>query len=55
MTVVINTAQVIDPEGYSGTHPAGTPLPVQRMADGIAYVSIRDLQPSEVLVLTNRS
>jgi hypothetical protein len=54
LTVLVNTAQVIDPDSYSGTHPAGTTLPVQRAADGVAYVSIWDLQPSEVLVLTNR-
>lgn len=53
MTVVLNTAQVVDPETYAGPHPVGSTLPV-RIADGTAYVEIRNLPPSEVLVLTNR-
>jgi hypothetical protein len=36
-------------------HPAGSVVPVQRADDGTAYVAIRGLQPSEVLVLTNRA
>jgi hypothetical protein len=53
MTVVLNTAQAVNPTSYSGTHPAGSLLQVQRMADGAVYVEVRDLQASEVLVLTN--
>lgn len=51
MTVVLNTAE-------AGGSTAG-PLPVratslvQRAADGKAFVAIRDLPPSEVLVLVN--
>jgi glycosidase len=55
MTAVLNTAQAANPTGYSGTHPTGSTLPVRRMADGTAYVEVRDLQASEVLVLTNHS
>ncbi|MCW5853415.1 MAG: alpha-amylase [Anaerolineae bacterium] len=57
MTVILNTAQAADPAGYHGAHPVGSTLPVRRKPDnpdqGIAYVEIRDLAPSEVLVLTN--
>jgi hypothetical protein len=53
MTVVLNTAQAADPEGYGGPHPVGSRLPVRRTLDGAAYVEIRDLPPSEVLVLSN--
>jgi glycosidase len=53
MTVVLNTAQAAAPPGFSGSHAVGSTLPVRRAADGTAYVEIRDLAPSEVLVLTN--
>ena len=52
MTVLLNTAQAAGP-GYSGPFPAGTPLPVKRTPAGTAFISIRDVPPSEVLVLTN--
>lgn len=55
LTVVLNTAQVANPVGYTGTHPVGSHLPVQSAASGTAYVKIRDVQSSEVLVLTNHS
>ena len=53
MQVVLNTAQAGDPVGYGGPHPVGSSVPVRRTAQGIAYVEIRDLPPSEVLVLAN--
>lgn len=53
MRVVLNTAQAADPEGYSGSHPIGSELTLRRAEDGKAYVEVRDLGPSEVLVLTN--
>jgi hypothetical protein len=52
LTVVLNTAQAADPGGFSGTHPIGSTLPVKRTTDGAAYVEIRDVPPSEVLVLS---
>lgn len=55
MQVVLNTAQAGNPEGYSGPHPVGTSILVKRTAQGVAYVEIRDLPPSEVLVLANQS
>lgn len=52
LTVAANTAQA----GGSGTpdpHAVGSKLPVERGANGHAFVRIRDLAPSEVLVLVN--
>jgi len=34
-------------------HPAGSKAEVQRTPEGIAYVVIKDLAPSEVLVFAN--
>ncbi len=51
--VVGNSAQAATGAGYSGPHPIGQRLPVQQR-DGTAYVEIRDLPPSEMLVLVNR-
>jgi hypothetical protein len=53
MTVVLNTAQVADIHGYSGSHPVGSTIPVYRTAEGRAFVQIRDIPPAEVLVLAN--
>ncbi len=52
MTVVLNTAQAANPQGYQGSHPAGSRLPVQRTTDGTAYVELRSIPPSETLVLS---
>lgn len=52
MTVVLNTAQAASPQGYQGSHPIGSRLPVQRAADGTAYVELRSIPPSETLVLS---
>ncbi|MBC8094960.1 MAG: alpha-amylase, partial [Akkermansiaceae bacterium] len=50
--VVANTRQAGTP-GFAGSHPVGQQLLVKRR-DGAAFVEIRDLEPSEVLVLVNR-
>ena len=50
MQVVLNSAQAGSPAGYGGPQPAGYSIPVRRTAQGIAYIEIRDLPPSEVLV-----
>jgi hypothetical protein len=56
MTVILNTAQeAARPREYAGSHPAGSKGDVQRTAEGVAYVDIRELQPSEVLVLSNHA
>jgi glycosidase len=54
MEVILNTAQAANLQGYTGSHRIGTRVPLLRTQDGRAYVEIRDLPPSEVLVLTNR-
>jgi hypothetical protein len=54
LQVLVNTAQVAQGSSYQGSHPSGEKLPVLGPDDGPAYVKIRDLGPSEVLVLTNR-
>ena len=51
MTVVLNTAQAGG--SAAAAHPTGSRLPVQRTGDGTAFVAIRDLAPSETLVLIN--
>ena len=40
--------------GRPGVHPVGSQLPVRRAVSGAAYLEIRDLGPSEALVLVNR-
>jgi len=51
MTLVFNSAQqVMKPKRYAGAYRTGSKLPVKK-ADGAAYVEVRDLAPSEVLVL----
>jgi glycosidase len=52
LTVVANTAQAADPEAYSGPYPVGHACRVKR-SGGISYIEVRDIPPSEVLVLTN--
>ena len=49
--VVLNTAEIAD---APAKHPTGSLLTVQRKPDGTAYLSIRDVPPSEVVVLDNR-
>jgi glycosidase len=53
MTVVANTAQATADGPDTGSHAVGEECPVRRTPDGRAYVSLRDIPPSEVLVLTN--
>jgi hypothetical protein len=53
MTVIANTAQAAAPSASDAAHPVGSRLPVKRLPDGTAFVEIRDLPPSEVLVLVN--
>jgi hypothetical protein len=53
MTVVANTAEAAAGTATGVAHPVGSRVPVKRLADGTAFVEIRDLPPSEVLVLVN--
>jgi glycosidase len=50
--VIANTAQVAAGPAYSGTHRVGERLPVSYEGDS-AYVEIRDVPASEVIVLRN--
>ena len=53
LTVVFNSAQeVAKPKRYSGAYRKGSKQMVKRR-DGMAYVEIRDLAPSQVLVLAS--
>jgi len=51
--VIANTAQTAAGPGYTGSHPLGSELPVEQRG-GIAYLSIRNIAPSEVVLLLNR-
>jgi hypothetical protein len=50
--VLYNSAQIAEGTGYAGSHPVGSVLPVQTDAER-AWIEIRDVSPSEVLVLGN--
>jgi glycosidase len=51
LVVLANTEQAATP-GFAGSHPVGQKLPV-KFRNGTAFVEIRDLGPSEVLLLVN--
>ena len=51
-TVIMNSAQAAG--GAAGDHSVGNQAPVRRTPSGTAYVEIRNVGPSEALVLVNR-
>ena len=52
LTVIMNPAQA---GGVAaGVHPVGSELPVRQAVSGAAYLEIREVGPSEALVLVNR-
>jgi len=53
LTVVLNSLEAAKPQGFNGTNPVGGKLPVRRHSSGAAYVEIRGIQPSEIVVLGN--
>ena len=53
MTVVYNTAQMAAGAEFAGAHPAHSTVPVNRTAEGRAFVRIRNIPPAEVVVLAN--
>ena len=53
LTVIANSAQAAVGSAYAGPHAVGEKIPVKNR-NGSAFVEIRDLPPSEVVVLTNR-
>jgi glycosidase len=52
-TVIANSSQIAAGPAYAGSHPVGEQVPAQNRG-GALYVSIRNVMPSEVVVLTNR-
>lgn len=52
MTVIVDTTPA-DARGGRSAGGVGATVPVRRTAEGGAYVEVRDLPPSEVLVLSN--
>jgi hypothetical protein len=53
LQVILNTAHTAHSSMIYSFYSVGTKIPINRVRNGTAYVSIRDLLPSEVLVLTN--
>ena len=52
LMVMLNTVEAGG--ATAGAHPVGSTVKVQRTGAGAAFVAVRDLAPSEVLVLVNR-
>ncbi|HEY4789034.1 MAG TPA: hypothetical protein VIH57_23460, partial [Bacteroidales bacterium] len=50
--VILNTAELVTGRGYTGTHPVGSKLIVNYEGD-VAYLEIRNVAPSEILLLIN--
>jgi hypothetical protein len=55
MTVMVNTQEASNGSPVGVSHPIGSHLPVKSLSDGGAFVEIRNVQPSEVLVLVNHA
>ena len=53
MTVVGSTASIA--AAHPGALAVGATVPVQRSASGVAFVSLRDVPPSEIVVLINHA
>ena len=50
---ILQQAGSPNPATYSGPHALGSTVPVHRHSSGAAFVEIRDIAPSEVIVLAN--
>jgi len=53
MTVKVNSQETANGSPAGVSHPIGSHLLVKRLSDGTAFVEVRGVQPSEVLVLVN--
>ena len=51
-TVIANSAQIAQGASYNGAHALGETVSVK--FDGCAFLEVRNLSPSEVLILTNK-
>ena len=54
LQVIANSAHTAAGAAYAGPHPVGQQLAVKTRPDGTAYVEIRGIPASEVVVLSNR-
>jgi glycosidase len=54
LTVVLNSMQAASDDTYTGTHATDSTVSIKRYNDSSAYVEIRQLGPSEILVLSNQ-
>lgn len=55
LTVIANTAETASGSAGGVALPIGSRVPVKQLGDGTAFVEIRNLPPSEVLVLVNHA
>jgi glycosidase len=55
LTVITNTAQISSGSPSGVSHPVGSRLPVKRAGGETTFVEIRNVPPSEVLVLVNHA
>lgn len=53
LTVTANSQETAAGSSAGVSHPIGSKVPVQRLGNGTAFVEIRNVLPSEVLVLVN--
>jgi glycosidase len=53
MTVVFNTAQTAQAHEFTGSHPVGSTVAVNKTAEGRAFVQIRNIPPAELIVIAN--
>jgi hypothetical protein len=53
LRVILNTAQAGAAAGAAVPHPVGSTVTVRQSPHGPAYVEIRNLPPSELLILSN--
>jgi hypothetical protein len=53
LTVVLNS-EAVNPHSFTGSNATGSTVKIKRLPDGSAYVEIRELGPSEILVLSNQ-
>lgn len=53
LTVVFHSVEVADPQSFSGTHPLASSVAVQHHSDGKAFIEVRGLEPSGVIVFAS--
>lgn len=53
LTVIANSMEAGGGTSAGIAHPVGSQLPIKRRSDGTAFVEIRNLAPSAVIVAVN--